>query len=85
MKNKCEIALKTSFKKSIRKLSKNYREMINKAISKLSENPFIGEKLKGKYEELRKLRIGKYRIIYDAMQCKAILIILEHRETVYRK
>ena len=51
----------------------------------LSKNPRLGEGLRGRYEGLRKWRVGDYRVIYDYVPCKIVLILVEHRETVYRR
>jgi len=47
--------------------------------------PRLGEKLRGRYEGLWRYRVGKYRIIYDHVPCRIILLVIEHRETVYRR
>jgi len=81
----CEIVERPSFKRSLRRLSTEYRQRVRKALADLSKNPRLGEGLRGRYEGLRKWRVGDYRVIYDYVPCKIVLILVEHRETVYRR
>ncbi len=81
----CEIIERRSFKKGLRSLSEEYKQRVIRAIGELSRNPRLGEKLRGRYEGLWRYRVGKYRIIYDHVPCRIILLVIEHRETVYRR
>ena len=53
--------------------------------TKISENPFIGKKLQGKYYNLYRARIGSYRVIYKINSEQKTVIILKfgHRQGVY--
>jgi mRNA interferase RelE/StbE len=48
--------------------------------------PFGSEKLQG-FQNLYRLRVGKYRIIYEIDKATSVVTIakVEHRKSVYRK
>ena len=50
--------------KSFLKLPQTAKKKIEKAISKLAEDPLAGEKLKGEFEGQYKLYAWPYRVIY---------------------
>jgi mRNA interferase RelE/StbE len=55
----------------------------------LRNNPFFGpniKKLKGKYKEIYRFRLGDYRLLYKIEEQKVIVFIIdiEHRKDVYR-
>jgi len=79
----CEVVRRSSFKRSVKGLSSEHRERVEKAIVELSRNPYLGEVLKGRYRALRRYRVGKYRIVYDCEPCRVVFILVEHRETVF--
>ena len=54
--------------RSVRRFEKrhpNYSAMIDRAISLLAGNPYIGERLSGKCSWLWKLRLGELRVVYE--------------------
>lgn len=71
---------------NIRRLDKRYQKAVSKAIDKLSENPQLGAPLVGKLKGLWKLRFSRYRIIYQIIENKLIVVVFEitHRRDVYR-
>jgi len=73
--------------RDIKKLPKSIQLKIADTISEtLSKNPYIGEKLKGRYKGLYKYRIGNYRIIYNIQIDRLVILILRvaNRKDVYR-
>jgi len=68
------------------KLDRRYQRAVVLALQRLGENPKIGapltKELKGKY----KLRVSRYRIIYqfDHPQKTIWILTIEHRKDVYR-
>ena len=52
---------------------------------KIIRDPYSGIKLKGRYKDLWKHRIGDYRIIYSIMKKKVKIYVLRirHRSNVY--
>jgi len=81
----CKIIERDSFRRGLRRLSEEYRQRIINALRQLSRNPNLGKRLRGRYRDLWRYRVGKYRIIYDSMPCKIVLLVVEHRESVYRR
>jgi mRNA-degrading endonuclease RelE of RelBE toxin-antitoxin system len=64
---------------------KKLKARIGLAITKLSKNPFAGEKLKGVLSSQYKLKVWPYRIIYFIRPNKDIVITdIGHRKDVYR-
>ena len=72
-------------KKFIKKLDKKEQKDILNKIKKLKSNPELGKRLSGNLYGLWKLRFDKYRIIYQIIQDKLIIIVLDidHRKRVY--
>ena len=64
---------------------KLYGRLIN-VIEALSENPFVGKKLKGPLKGDYSLRVGSYRIIYCVSNKKLIVYIIDlgHRREIYK-
>ena len=56
------------------------------AIDLLCETPAAGSALKGEFEGLRRLRVGRYRIVYEWQKQELVVLIVRvgHRKEVYR-
>ncbi len=83
------IVIGRSAEKEIRKLPSSVLKRVVNAISELSENPRPDgcKKLKGSDEELWRIRIGDYRVLYfieDEVQLVDIQRV-RHRKDVYDK
>lgn len=80
------IQIKKSALKELQKLSATERPRLIAAIDQLVEQPHIGKLLKGDLSGLRRLRVGKYRIIYEVDDGKVLILILRvaHRKIIYR-
>ena len=85
MPGKYKIIVPNSVKKSLAEITLPWKNRIMEAIDMLPENPFMGEKLWGKLQGKRKIRIHPYRIIYEIDKLGRIIIILEtgHRQGIY--
>ena len=72
--------------KSFLKLPQNAKKKIAKAVEKLTQNPLIGEKLKGEFEGQFKLYAWPYRVIYifTASENLVTIVEVEHRQGVYK-
>lgn len=76
-----------SARKQLRKLPQRVQQQIKSKIDTLCEDPFTPEldikKLKG--EEYCRLRVGKYRVIYEIAQgvLTIKIIAVGHRKEVY--
>jgi mRNA interferase RelE/StbE len=84
---KYRIEFSPTAERQFKKLPKEVQARLKHRIDILAENPFPrGVKKLSAEEDLYRLRIGDYRIIYQA-QGKALLILilkLGHRKNVYR-
>ena len=75
-------------RKDLDQLPKEVLKRVDPKILALAENPrpFGSEKLQG-FESLYRIRVGKYRIIYDIDKAAYTVTVakVEHRKSVYRK
>ena len=81
------IEWKKSTRKDLRKLPTGIVNRIIEAVEALSENPFPhgAEKLSGS-EHAYRIRLGDYRIVYEAVTESKLIEIqrVRHRKDVYR-
>ena len=73
--------------KQLKKLPPPDQRRVTKAILDLADTPFPrgSRKLSG-YEDVFRIRIGRYRILYSVLEKKLVIIVLKigHRKDVYR-
>lgn len=52
----------------------------------LSQDPFVGKRLKGEFEGVFSLRVGDYRVLYEVNAIEELvkLLMVEHRGRIYR-
>ena len=86
-----KIAETETFSKKInsRKFNHLYEKIINDVYPILRSNPFFGiniKKLKGKYKDIYRFRIGDYRLFYKIYELNVIVFIIniENRKDVYK-
>lgn len=70
----------------LNKIPKNDYWRINSALNSLSQNPYLGKKLKGEYRGHYSLRIWPYRVIYFILNKRLIIVIIRiaHRQSIYK-
>jgi mRNA interferase RelE/StbE len=82
-----KVELKRSFEQDLKKIDRQFIPRILEAIKNLSENPFTKQtkKLKGA-ESTYRLRVGDYRVIYQANlpAKKLVIYYVRHRKDAYR-
>jgi mRNA interferase RelE/StbE len=80
------VKIKASAAKSLRALPRAERERLAAAIDRLADEPYAGSALKGEFSGLRRLRVGRYRIVYEVLDRELIVLIVRigHRREVYR-
>jgi len=72
------------FKKSFRNIDLEHRELIFEKMKRFLNNEIQGEYLKDPYKGLKKVRVGKYRIIFsDHEPCRVIFYDVRPREFAY--
>jgi mRNA interferase RelE/StbE len=72
--------------KDLKSLDKSIVDTFIRIIeTRISENPFLGERLKGKLRDIWKYRIGNYRVLYTIHQdeLRVLVLRLRHRKNVY--
>jgi len=73
--------------KDLKKIDHNWRAKILIAIkTKLVENPYLGKKLVGDLSPYYRLRVGDYRVLYEIIENKVMIIVVKvkHRKNVYK-
>jgi mRNA interferase RelE/StbE len=82
------LVLTRAARKDLDRLPSEVLERADPLILALAENPrpFGSEKLQG-FENLYRLRVGTYRIIYEIDKATSVVTIakVQHRKSVYRK
>jgi mRNA interferase RelE/StbE len=81
-----KVLLTREAEKQLISLDRRYQRAIVLALRRLGENPNIGESLRHELKGKFRLRVSKYRIIYQVdHKAKTIWILnIEHRKDVYR-
>jgi len=80
-----EILYKSSVKKDLKNINKeDAKRILDEIECTLSQNPWKGVPLSGKYKGLYKYRIGKYRVIYVVEGTQILVLKIAHRKQVYR-
>ena len=81
-----QVLLTDETEKQLKSLDVRYKKAIAQTLKRLGDNPKAGsplrKELKGKY----KLRVSRYRIIYEFDYEKKIIwiVTIDHRKDVYR-
>lgn len=72
--------------KHLEKITKNEREIIGGKIESLKTNPRPPMSQKLLSEELYRLRVGNYRVLYtiDDVLLEVIVVAVKHRKEAYR-
>ena len=80
------IKIKASAARALGKIDPGDRRRIVAAIDRLAHERSAGSALKGEFGGLRRLRVGRYRIIYETIheQLTVLVVRVGHRREVYR-
>lgn len=82
-----EIEISRTAEKQLRKLPPADQRRVAKAMLALGDDPFPrgSRKLSG-YEDVFRIRVGRYRILYSVSEKSLIIIVLKvgHRKDIYR-
>lgn len=72
--------------KELRAIDRIQAIKILKVVTKLRDDPSLGQALQGRFKQFRRLRVGDYRVIYHLRQKELIIIILRvaKRPDAYR-
>ena len=80
------IKIRASARKDLLELQKADRDRIVTVIDSLSEQPHQGTLLKGRFHGLRRVRVGRFRIIFevDDQAITVLIVRVGHRREIYR-
>ena len=70
------VRIKNSAAKELSQLPSDVRERLIDAIDGLSNQPLAGSVLKGGLRGLRRLRVGDYRIVYEALDDALVVLVV---------
>ena len=81
-----EVRFQASVRKDLRRIRKEYVHKILRQIYALGSNPHPEESKKLKGEELYRIRIGVYRVIYEISDAQLLISVVKvgHRSNVYK-
>ena len=69
------VQIKSSAARELARLSRGDRVRVVEAIERLAREPWAGGALKGEFGGLRRIRVGRYRIVYEVRR-KALLVLV---------
>lgn len=80
------VRIKRSALAELRRVPRPYRDRIAAAMDGLAKNPLQGTVLKGRLRGLRRLRIGRYRVVYEVEKEALVVLVIRvaGRAAVYR-
>ena len=80
------VRIKASAAKALLRIRAQDRRRLVTAIDRLAEEPHAGGLLKGEFAGLRRLRVGRYRVVYEAMDDELTVLVVRigRRRDVYR-
>ena len=83
---RCSLRIKQFVAKALASLPKVDRERLVEAIDLLGDTPAAGSALKGELEVLRRLRVGRYRVVYEWQRRDLVILVVRvgHRREVVR-
>lgn len=84
---KYRVEISRTAERQLRKLPRDEQAKVTKAIVALSEDPLPrGARKLTSYDDVYRIRVGRYRILYSTAKKKLIVIVLKigHRKDVYR-
>ncbi len=81
-----KILLSRDAAKFLEKISKKDKDRIKDALLDIAEDPYSlpYKKIRGRKGLLR-VRVGDYRILYQVIEKEIWVILIEHREEIYKK
>lgn len=81
-----QIKFEKKAKKELNNIPFKYQKRILSILSILQTNPFIGKKMKGKYNDCYNYKVWPYRIIYKIVKDVLLIIIIKigHRQGIYK-
>lgn len=81
-----EIKFLPSLQKTINKMDPYLKHRMNQKLEALALNPSMGDKLKGISDTTYRIKVGKYRVLYQIKDKELIILVINfgHRKEIYR-
>ena len=81
-----QIVLPRRIKKKLDKIEIKHYEKILSALEVLSNDPYLGKRLKGELKSYYSYRVWSYRIIYEIKKKELVILIIRigYRSEVYK-
>lgn len=82
-----KLEISRSAEKQLKKLPVHHRKRVAEAILELASDPYPrGSRQLSGYDDVFRVRVGLYRILYSVAKTRLVIIILKvgHRKDVYR-
>ena len=70
------LRIKRSASRELARAPRSDRRRIIRAIDGLAEHPLAGSALKGELRGLRRLRVGDYRIVYEVLADRLVILVV---------
>lgn len=77
------LEIRPNAKKDLEKLDKDIQYQILKKLTELKKRPNLGKLLSIYFKNYKKLRIGKYRILYLIKENYIVIVRVGHRKNIY--
>lgn len=80
------VRIKGSARRELARLPRDVKVRLIEAIDGLAQEPLAGILLKGGLRGLRRLRVGRYRIVYEVQEDDLVILVVRvaHRREAYR-
>ncbi len=80
------VRIKGNAAKALARIHGVDRGRLVEKIDSLAERPHVGSALKGEWNGLRRVRVGKYRIVFEVLDDVLIVLVVRvgHRSGIYR-
>ncbi len=78
------VRIKAGSARALAKINKPDRARLCAAIDRLKSTPQAGTVLKGEGTGLRRLRVGKYRVVYEVVGKEAVVLVVYRPELATR-
>ena len=73
------IRIKRSAAKELARIPRADRVRIVRAIDVLGDQPLTGTALKGELRGLRRIRVGRYRVLYEVLDGELVILVVRVR------
>lgn len=81
------IRIKRSAARELARVPRKDRVRVVRAIDGLADDPHSGSALKGELRGLRRIRIGRCRVVYEVLDGELVVLVVRaaHRREAYRR